>query len=168
MNHPTTLANRMKRHHALEHATVAALSELRGRRTTLAALSDPGGFTFIAPIERAELEQASRQALDRLRFGEHGLAITDDCGSTMLVTGFAGAVAALVTIGRQPFGNFPVAVGLIALTTKLAAAWGRTVQRQLTIDADVEGARVGRVRSWRLPGGHRLLRVPVYWDDPLA
>jgi hypothetical protein len=158
----------MKRHHALEHATVAVLAELRGRRTTLAALSDPGGFTFVAPIERAELEQAARQALDRLRFGEHGLAITDDCGSTMLVTGFAGAVAALLTIGRRPLANFPVAIGLIALTAKLAPSWGRSVQRRLTIDPAVDGARVGRVRSWRLPGGHRLLRVPVYWDEPLA
>lgn len=158
------LVSRLKRHHALEHATVAVLVELRGRRTNLAALSDPNGFTFIGPIQQSELQDAAQQALDRLRFGDHRLAVTDDCGSTLLVTGLAGATAALLTIGRRPFGNFPLAVGLIALTARLAPVWGRQVQRRLTVDPTLEGAHVGRVRSWPLPGGNRLLRVAVTWD----
>lgn len=155
---------RLRRHHALEHATVAVLVELRGRKTTLAALSDPGGFTLVGPIERRELQDAARQALDRLRFGDRALAVTDDCGSTLLVTGVAGAVVAAATLGRRPFANFPLAVGLIALVSRLAPAWGRSVQRQFTVDPALEGAHVGRVRSWRLPGGNRLLRIPVTWD----
>ena len=148
----------------MEHATVAVLFELRGKRTPLAALSDPGGFTLVGPMRQEELQDAAQQALDRLRFGDHRLAVTDDCGSTLLVTGLAGATAALLTIGRRPFGNFPLAVGLVALAARLAPGWGRTVQRRYTVDPALDGAQVGHVRSWRLPRGNRLLRVPVTWD----
>lgn len=159
-----TWRRRLRRNHAIEHATVAVLVELRGRRTALAALSDPWGFTLVGPVEPSELELAAIQALDRLRFGDRNLAFTDDCGSTLLVSGAAGALAALVTIGRRPFGNFPLAIALIALTSRLAPGWGRIVQRRYTIDPAVDGALLGTVRSIALPAGIHAIRVPVSWD----
>lgn len=155
---------RLKRHHALEHATVAVLAEFRGRRIPLAALSDPAGFTLVGPVAAVELQEAAQQALDRLRFGDHRLAVTDDCGTTLLVTGVAGAAAALLTLRRHPIANFPLAAGLIALSSRLAPGWGRQLQRSITLDTNLEGAQVGHVRAWPLPGGNRLVRVPVKWD----
>ena len=89
--------DRVRRNHALEHATIAVLIE-NGVRPPLAGYSVPGGFLVYGRVSTEMLSAASSQALDRLQSGERELAISPYCGSNLVV----GAVLAIQVINCPP------------------------------------------------------------------
>jgi hypothetical protein len=94
LDHPTLL--RIRRNHALEHATIHLLSA-RPVRTLLVGRSDSRGFYLMGEVPTDDVESAVLQALARLRAGEARLAVHPNCG-TNLVTGaaLAGTASFLV------------------------------------------------------------------------
>ncbi len=154
-----TALQRLRRNHALEHASIAVLFERSGRREKLAALSDPRGFTVISPFDAEELAPAIGEAASRLRVGETRLAVTDDCGTTLLLGGAAGAALVLLTAARRPIANFPVALLSLAAFSRFAPRLGRTVQEAWTTDADLADLEVRGVQRLAGGGGWYLVRV---------
>jgi hypothetical protein len=134
---------RLRQCHAIEHATVAVLIERRGgRRLRVAGLSHPGGFVLACRVPAPEVESAAREARRRLEAGELRLALSDQCGTTLVLGGFLTALAARIALrGGGPFSRAVLgAAGALAFSPVL----GSEVQRHLTTDAAV-GAR--QVRS---------------------
>src|SRR5690606_7261842 len=83
----------VRRNHALEHATLAILSE-KNPRLRMAGYSDPKGFWLAGEIETEKVEEAVQEALQRMRGGEATLAVHPHCGTNLVTTGFlAGALA---------------------------------------------------------------------------
>lgn len=157
---------RVRRNHALEHATVHVLS---GRRPgiPLAGRSDGGGFWLYGDVETEDVRAAATTALARLP-SEPQLAIHPYCGTNLVVGGLlaaAAALAALLSTAAEDRARKPLSVLPRLLLAGTAAAvasrpLGPWAQRRLTTHPDVAGARIGAI-TLRRKGRHRLHRVEV-------
>ena len=91
--------SRIRRNHGLEHATLHVLADGKPRRP-LAGHSDLSGFWIIGDLSADEVQAAVREALQRLRNGEHDLAVHPNCGTNIATSGLlAGGAAALSMLG---------------------------------------------------------------------
>jgi hypothetical protein len=141
---------RVRRNHALEHATLAVLTE-KDPALRMAGYSDPGGFWLMGEIETSRVEEAVRQALSRLNGGEHGLAIHPHCGTNLVTTGFlAGAFAWMGMLGagntrRERMERLPLVISLVTLGMMVAQPLGPKVQQRVTTCPDTLGMQVVRI-----------------------
>ena len=141
--------SRVRRNHAIEHATVSLLMA-GGIRPPLGGYSTAGGFFIFGRATLEEVSEAADEALARLRDGESGLAVSPFCG-TNLVAGalLAGAAAALVmgnSRGKR-LQRLPV-VGVAAVAaTMLARPVGNALQRRYTTLSDARGVEIDGVRQ---------------------
>ena len=145
----------IRRNHAVEHGTVEVLLS-RHSPTPLGGLATPWGFFVVGRVPAELVEEASAEALERLRGGEADLAVSPYCGTNLVVGAvIAGAVAALIT--RHSTGRLrhvrAAAAGMF-VAALLRGPIGREVQRRLTTLADVGRLRVRSVRSMRLGRYH--------------
>jgi len=85
--------SRIRRNHALEHASLQVLSR-RKPRTPLAGFSDWRGITILGNVSTAELQEAVEEARGRLKAGEHLLAIHPNCGTNYATSGILAGFAA--------------------------------------------------------------------------
>ncbi len=156
--------NRIRRNHALEHATLALLAA-GGERGLLAGYSTSGGFWLIAPSPGPRVEEAARSALKRLSAGETRLAISPTCGTNLAVAALlAGAALRLVESGRGGRrSGWPLSAAMIVGALMVARPLGGAIQRGLTTLSNMDGVRIREVRSLRL-GRYRLHRVRI--DQP--
>jgi hypothetical protein len=128
--------------HALEHATVWILSNLRQNHNlesqdneTIGGLSTDKGFYLYGEVNSLQLKRAVHLALNRLQLGEWKLAIHPRCGTNasvaMLLTAGMGIAAHLLL----PRGLIEQIVGLGVATTianHVAPEIGMSVQRYIT------------------------------------
>ena len=128
---------RLRRNHALEHATLNTLSE-SGQYGMLAGYSDPGGFWIVGSVKLEDLQQAVDKALARLQGGDASLAISPHCGTNFAVAGvFAGALAWLAMLGvgsswRRRFEQLPLVIVLSTLGFMAARPLGPLLQAYVT------------------------------------
>lgn len=131
----------LRRHHALEHATVNVYEERYGpSRLVGYALSD--GFRIAGPVEPLELLDAAQEALRRLQRGERGLAIHHRCGPSYLAAQLLvglGALLVLVFTHRLTLLELPM---LVAVALVLAPGVSRLLQRFATTATDVQGIAI--------------------------
>ncbi len=159
--------SRVRRNHALEHATLQVMAE-KNPRLRLAGYSDPNGFWVIGETDREEIETSAHQALDRLRGGESSLAIHPHCGTNLVTTSLlAGAAAWLGMVGagrttRERVERLPMVISLVALTMMASQPLGPYVQEHVTTSANPQGMeemqilQVERVERGDVPL-HRVL-----------
>lgn len=158
---PASLVLRIRRSHAIEHATIAVLFEREGRSGGVAALSDPWGFGIVSSFDSDVVGEAAKDALRRLQSGQNGLAITDLCGSNLVLNGALAAVAVMAA-GRGKWRNLPTAISAAALATLAAKPVGRWVQRTLTTDTtDMHALRISSVQGRGLSPTRFATRVNV-------
>lgn len=150
----------LRQNHALEHATVTVLIERVGRVPVI-GLASFDGFWLVTPVDADAVAQAATEALERLQKGETSLAVTDLCGSNIVVGAALATIAAFVAAGRNRWTGFPAAVGAASMALLAAAPAGREVQRRFTTGQLAGGTRIRGVRERRLPGGRRLYHVAV-------
>ena len=144
-----TAIERIRRNHALEHATVALLLE-RGGKLPIGGYSLPSGFVIWARCEPETAIAAASDALELLNDGYGELAISPYCGTNFAASVALGIGAAYIA-GRGR-GFWPklrgAAVGF-AVASAFGRPVGRLVQKRLTVRADVEGAEIAAVRTLR-------------------
>jgi hypothetical protein len=151
LNRP--LVSRLRRNHALEHATIHLLSA-RYPWGTFIGRSDTQGFYLIGDVAGSAVLQAAEEALNRLRAGEARLSIHPNCGTNLLTSGLLGASAAFAAFAgtssaRSRLSRLPMAVLLTALALLVAQPLGTALQRSVTTQADPQNLRVVEVRSWQ-------------------
>ena len=163
------LIDRVRRNHALEHATIAILAS-RGHRPPMGGYSTPGGFWVYGNIPSDDVAGAAGDALERLRAGESRLAVSPYCG-TNLAVGIVGA-ALLVGLLRRRVASRAARVPLIAAAVLGAILvkrpLGMAAQRELTTLSEVGDAEVAAIRRMSF-GSHVLHRVDVgrsRWGRP--
>lgn len=131
------IVSRIRRNHGLEHATIHVLSK-KHPRTSLAGHSDPGGFWIWGDVDTASVEEAVTEALERLRGGEHDLAVHPNCGTNFVTTGTAAGLAgaaAMFGVGRRwrdKLERLPLAMTLATLALILARPFGFLLQERVT------------------------------------
>ena len=122
----------------------------------LAGRAAADGFFLLTSVAPDEVDSCAREALERLRRGESGLAVSPLCGTNIVVTGLLSAAATMLSLtrGRGP-GRFPNAFVGAMFAVVAAQPLGRLFQRHVTTRADL--ARVELVGTRRVVGP--LLKV---------
>ncbi len=136
--------SRVRRNHALEHATLQVMAE-KNPRLRMAGYSDPNGFWLVGEADTAEIEESAQQALERLRGGESTLAIHPHCGTNLVTTSLlAGAAAWIGMLGagrttRDRLERLPMVISLVTLTMMASQPLGPYVQEHVTTSASPQG-----------------------------
>jgi hypothetical protein len=130
------VSRRMRRNHALEHATINVVSE-RYRRSALTGMPDREGFHLRGRLDPDALVASGQQAIERLRNGEKRLAIHRRCPTSLV--GAQLLLAILFTVALLLIDQFSAPTFLAALLG--AAVLGPPVspilQRVALVDPNV-------------------------------
>lgn len=141
------LFSRIRRNHALEHATLHVLSE-RYRPIRLMGNASPWGFCIYGAVPTEAVRAAAEEALRRLRNGERHLAVHPTCGSTLAVAGVLAGLGAFLVLGGRARGwlqrlrRLPLAWLAATLGIVLAQPLGLLLQARLTTQAEVGNLRI--------------------------
>ena len=158
-NGPMSVLERIRRNHALEHATLAVLAS-SGVKGLLAGYSTNGGFWLLAPASASTVEAAANTALERLSSGESHLAISASCGTNLAVASLLATGVIRVAKATRGGGRtgWPLNAVLVVGALALARPLGTAIQRKLTTLSLVEGMRVSEVKTLRI-GQFHLHRI---------
>ena len=92
----TNIITQIRRNHGLEHATIHLLSsKFKGFGAQGNASLNGFALNLFGDISAEDVESAAREALERMKGGEEGLALHPNCGTVLLTT------AALATLAGQ-------------------------------------------------------------------
>ena len=157
--HALAMIGKVRRNHALEHATIAVLLARHGPRLRLAGHAAPGGFYIIGNVTVAHVGSAADEALARLHGGERHLALSPLCGTNIVLGGGLAGLASLATLGdgkrSQRWPNVLAAAIVAVLAAQLI---GRYAQRFVTTSADLHGLRITGIHEQRR-GRWRRIKV---------
>ena len=139
-----SLVRTVRQHHAIEHATVTLLSRsVPG--ITVAAHSDPRGFTVYGDVSREVLRTTVEEALARLQAGESSLALHPNCGTNLVTAGVLSGLAALFAgsgRNRSLWDRVPSAILGATAALLVAVPLGRWMQENVTTSSQVDGLRL--------------------------
>lgn len=133
------LIQAVRRNHGLEHATIHLLSrKIRGLK--MSGRSSAFGFILIGDASTEQIEASVRDALSRMKKGEHGLAVHPNCGTNLVTTGVLATLAAYLGLGlrrERIFGSrFGGLMGMMMLAFLFGQPLGMSIQRHFTTDGD--------------------------------
>lgn len=146
----------VRRNHALEHATVHVLQE-QFQRLRVSGLSTERGFVLIGDIPTAATEKAAFEALNRLRAGQHQLAIHPQCGTNFVVQGILCTMVGFFGFAGIGWRRAFIRLNQVSILMLLAALFspllGMTAQSHITTDSQVGALRITSVeqRNIQLP-----------------
>ena len=132
---------RVRRNHALEHATMHVLSR-HHRTLRLVGRSSLSGFHIYGQVDTEALASAASEALVRLQNGERDLAVHPRCGTNIAL---AGVLAGLSTFGvmsgrsRSKLDKLPQVVLAATAAILVAQPLGGLVQSRITTTPNVNG-----------------------------
>jgi len=154
------LAGTVRRNHALEHATIAVLLRRIGHDVRMVGRATGDGYYLYADVPTELLEEATHEALQRMKSGEGYLAVSPFCGTNLAVAGALAGVASLVTMGTGSSRGQKVPNVILASMLAVLAAQplGRIVQRYLTTSADMDDTEIVGIKSGGR-GGARFHKV---------
>lgn len=157
-----SILTRIRRNHALEHATIHVLSE-RFPKVATAGRSDSRGFIIYANLPRENIEECVHVALERLRAGEKHLAVHPNCGTNLLTKGIMSGTAAFFSMQgsddrQSKLERLPLAIMGAIAGIIIAQPLGMHVQKHLTTDPEpgtlkilsVEPLRTGKAKMYRV------------------
>jgi hypothetical protein len=139
--------SRIRRNHALEHATLQILAE-RSPRFRMAGYSDTHGFWLVGSVTTEEVGWAVQEALLRLEGGEHNLAIHPNCGTNFAAAGIlAGTLAWLAMLGseggwKKRIDRLPMLMTLVTVAIIAAQPLGPMLQARVTTAPAPRGMQV--------------------------
>jgi hypothetical protein len=158
------LLSRIRRNHALEHATIHVLSA-RNPKMSIVGRSDHKGFYLYTNLPKTAVEEGARIALQRLRAGEHRLAIHPNCGTNLLTAGLLSGLGAYFSIQglgdqdqKEKYSRLPLAIMSAIMGLIIAQPLGSRLQQYLTTKADPEALEIESVERVRSVKGN-LYRI---------
>ncbi len=137
----TPVLSRIRRNHGLEHATLHVLAR-RFPRRSMGGHSNPNGFWLIGDLPTEAVEQAVHEALQRMRAGEHNLAIHPGCGTNYATAGLLAGLAGLVGMWgvgprkRDKLERLPLLATLATVALMFAQPLGLRLQRYITTSGE--------------------------------
>jgi hypothetical protein len=146
-------ASRVRRNHALEHATIQVLTTTHpGMR--LAGLSDVLGFWILGDVDIEALADATEEARKRLNDGESALAIHPNCGTNLATAGMIGGFFAwlsMLGVGkswRERLDRLPVVLTLVTMGLVIAQPLGPKLQKHVTTEANLGDLHVTGIHCY--------------------
>ena len=160
------LIHRLRRNHALEHATIHILSRL-SRDVRVMGHSTPLGFVLYGDLPTEIVLQAVQEALARLKAGQRELAVHPTCGTNYVTSGVLAGLGAFVVLTprRRSLSEWLSRLPLVLLVSTfgfmIGQRLGMSLQAAVTTEARVGELRVASVvREERGP----LVRHRVYTE----
>lgn len=153
--------SRIRRNHGLEHATIHVLSE-NYSQFSAQGNSDHRGFSLniYGDIAADQVDAAVQEAHERLRKGEHSLAVHPNCGTVLITTAVMATLAVQLVFGVESlrsdasssrfstlFNTGPMAVLMAVLAIIVSRPLGMKLQAQYTTDGHIGDLEIVRVRS---------------------
>jgi len=136
----------LRQYHALEHATIAVLYGKTGGRRSFLGHVTARGFCVHGEATKELVEEAAREALERLQSGERELAISPFCGANLaLAAVLVGIAAALALRGKNKAAKFPKLLIFSALALLASRFLGELLQKHLLTSSDLTGVRIEEV-----------------------
>ncbi|NLE75131.1 MAG: hypothetical protein GX605_00065, partial [Chloroflexi bacterium] len=133
-------AQRVRRNHALEHATMHLLAR-RHPSLELVARSELRGFYVYGDVATDALAAAASEGLRRLQAGEANLAIHPRCGTNLAAAGILGGLASFTVMlkhERSPWDKLPQVLLASVAAVVLAQPLGLLLQQRVTTQADLQ------------------------------
>lgn len=128
---------RTRRNHGLEHATIHILSK---HRYNLSGRSDDSGFILLGDVPTDRVEVAVQEAIQRMKKGEHRLAIHPNCGTNLVTTGFLATLVAWIGFSgskhRDSYERIPSVMVLMMGVVLFSTPLGMSLQRYFTTEGD--------------------------------
>lgn len=161
---------RTRRNHGLEHAAVHMLSR-RLKQIPVMGRSDDGGFVLFVDAPQEVVEGAVREALRRMKNGEHGLAVHPGCGTSRLTAGMLTSLVAILGVSgvsrRDAFNRLPAMLVAMMLAILVAEPLGTNLQRYFTTEGDPGDMEIVSIteRPSRFPlsgGATRLYNIRTH------
>ncbi len=159
--------SRVRRNHALEHATVHTLSE-RYRGLRLVARSSLWGFYIYGDVPTEAVLSAAQEGLRRLKAGQWRMAIHSNCGTNLAVAGTLAGLGAFLALGGistrnrtfsekpgfslERIARLPLACATATLGIILAQPLGTALQIHVTTQADVGSLHIIGITRERKAG----------------
>ena len=144
--------DRIRRNHALEHATMHLLGRA-DPQLRLVGRSDWTGFWVYGKVDTGAVAASAQEALGRLAAGEAALAVHPRCGTNLTAAAILGglggfAVGKLLRRWRllQFTGVLAVTLGALSMGRSV----GQAAQRHLTTDAKMAGMRIAGVERGQM------------------
>jgi hypothetical protein len=159
----TYLMSRIRRNHGLEHATIHVLSE-KYKNFSAQGNSNHRGFhlNIYGDISEEDVMDAVETAFQRMKAGEHDLAVHPNCGTVLLTTATMATMAAQAVFTleqrRQTRAKSDTAVLLNALPSAILAVvlslivsrpLGVQLQARFTTEGDLGDLQIRSIR--RIP-----------------
>jgi len=154
--------SRIRRNHGLEHATIHILAR-KSAHTPMAGHSDTGGFWLLGELDTDLVRASAAEALQRMKNGEHKLAVHPNCGTNFVTAGMAGGLAgAAAMFGARKWTDqvmrLPLAITLATLALIFSQPFGFLIQEHVTTSGrpgaleivDVVPTRRGRFTAHRV------------------
>jgi hypothetical protein len=148
------LISRVRRNHALEHATMQILSEHQSN-LRLMGRSSLWGFHIYGDVSTEDVLNAAHEGLRRLKAGEEAIAIHPNCGSNYVVAGTIAGLSAFLALGGlarnrhesllDRLARLPMACALATLGIILSRPLGTALQAHVTTEPDVGDLRIESV-----------------------
>jgi hypothetical protein len=142
--------SRLRRNHALEHATMHVLSQ-HHQDLRMVGRSTPQGFILYGDLPTQDIVQAAREGMERLRRGESELAVHPSCGTNFVAAGLLSGVSVFAALTprrrdwKEWLNRLPLAIVLATLGLMLGQRLGAKIQSRVTTDAEIGDARIAGV-----------------------
>lgn len=139
---------RVRRNHALEHATIHVLTE-KYRPVNVVGRSTFNGFYLYGNLTTDQVTAAAQEAYTRLRAGEHQLAIHPNCGTNLVTAGSLAGLATFAVLGnsrKRGLNMLPNALLAATAAMILAQPIGPRLQSLVTTMADLGEMTIKRVQ----------------------
>ena len=156
---------KIRRNHALEHATITIAHSKLGERGILGGNSTQWGFLVYGDVPTDALSKAADEALKRLKAGEEELAVSPYCGTNLVVAATLTAIAcALGMDSRRRLRSIPRMASWALVAIVASKSIGAQVQKYVTTRGEVGRLNIrdiGRVGV----GGLTVHRVRTSSED---
>ncbi len=143
--------SRVRRNHALEHATIQVLSE-RLHNLRLVGRSSLWGFYIYGDVPTEDVLSAAQEGLHRLQAGQWQTAIHPNCGTNLAVAWVLAGLGAFLALGGlssnrnksfwDRLARLPLAFTAATMGIMLAKPLGPVIQARVTTQPNVGDMRV--------------------------
>ena len=139
------LSRRVRKNHALEHATITILSGMVPN-LSVSARSFSNGFVIFGNVDLGLLRRAADEALSRLQAGEAELAIHPNCGTNIVVGVSLVALGTILGMASSQTRTRVTSAAASSVAGLMAARpLGEYVQKHFTTLPDLKGVRIGEI-----------------------
>jgi hypothetical protein len=170
MSAPHFSLSKLRRNHALEHASIHVLSKRFPHRRFIGR-SDFKGFYLITDLTLDKTSEGIHSALGRLQAGESHLAVHPNCGTNLLTGAFLAALSSSLVFNaprdRKRWTDildlFPLALIATMFSLVLAQPIGSWLQKSLTTRSDLNYSSILSITG-KPSGRYSIYRVLTQHD----